>query len=197
MNMDQARDTLGQHFGFIADDGNEVIRDLGLPADARVLDVGTGAGYFAILLALNGYRVLTGEPQSDNSLHAKQDWQGNARRVGVGHLINFRAFSADAMPFDSSTFDAVFFLGVLHHIDEAARTRTLTEAVRTTRPNGAICFFEPNQTGIVMAREHDPSHPDAADPSQYARDLDLSLRKRTLGFFDAFIFHKSGSDASR
>ncbi len=194
MNVDQAKDVLGGHFGVIADDGDEVIRSLGLPPNAHVLDVGTGAGHFAILLALNGYRVLTGEPESDDSIHAKQDWLGNAQRAGVEDLIEFRPFSADAMPFDDQAFDAVFFLGVLHHIDEAARRNTLTESVRVARPKAAICFFEPNPDGIRMGRAHDPLHPDAADPTQYAQGLGLLLEKRAAKVFDVFIFHKGGSE---
>ena len=197
MNVDRAKSVLGVHFGVIADDGDQVVRSLGLPPNARVLDVGTGAGHFAILLALNGYRVLTGEPESDDSIHAKRDWLGNAQRAGVDHLIEFRAFSADAMPFDDQSFDAVFFLGVLHHIDEAARTSALTESLRVARPDAAICFFEPNQHGIKMGREHDPSHPDAADPTQYAQGLGLSLEKLAAKFFDVFIFHKGGSETAR
>ena len=193
MNIEQTKEALGEHFGFIADDGNEVVCSLGLPPDARVLDVGTGAGYFAILLALNGYRVLTGEPESDDSIHAKQDWLGNARKVGVDALIDFRAFSADAMPFDDRAFDAIFYLGVLHHIDQAARAGALAESVRVAKVNAPICFFEPNPSTLTTVKEHDPSHPEAADPSQYTQGLDLALERQTGKFFDTFIFRKGSA----
>jgi len=191
MSIDQAREILGGHFGFIADDGQEVIDSLGLAPDANVLDVGTGTGYFAILLALNGCRVATGEPEADDSIHAKQDWLGNAQKAGVDALIDFRPFSADAMPFNDHAFDAVFYLGVLHHIDEAARAGALAESVRVARLNAPICFFEPNRSTLAMVKEHDQSHPEAADPSQYTQGLNLSLERRAGRYFDVFVFRCS------
>lgn len=140
MNITQAKEILGKPFGFIIEDANELIRYLKLPQNAKIMDVGTGMGYFAIILALNGYTVLTGEPESDNSIYAGQDWLGNARKVGVDHLINFRAFDAKEMMFDANTFDASFFFGVLHHVKENSRQEVLHESVRTSKRK-AIIFF--------------------------------------------------------
>jgi len=191
VDIAQAADVLGGHFGFVAGDENKLIHSLGLPSGAYVLDVGTGMGHSAILLALNGYRVLTGEPESDESIYARQDWLGNVQKVGVDHLISFRPFSADAMPFDDDTFDAAFFLGVLHHVDEEIRAKVLAESVRACKPNAPVCLLEPNDKTLRRVKEQDPSHPDAADPSEYAGGLGLSLEKQHLQFFDAFVFRRS------
>jgi 2-polyprenyl-3-methyl-5-hydroxy-6-metoxy-1,4-benzoquinol methylase len=150
-------------------------------------------GYFAIVLALNGYNVLTGEPESDNSVYAKRDWLSNAQKVGVDHLIEFKAFDAEDTSFDDSTFDAVFFFGVLHHVDERSRAQVLRESVRISRPHGVICFLEPNQNGMKIAKEFEPSHPEAANPSEYAQGLGLSLQRKEGNFFDSFIFQKQGA----
>ena len=147
-------------------------------------------GYFAILLALNGYRVLTGEPEFDDSIYAKRNWLINAQKIGVDHLIKFKAFDAKDMLFDDKTFDAIFFFGVLHHIDEKFRIKVLQEAIRTSKPNAVICFLEPNQNGIKIAKEYDPTHPEAADPNKYAQGLNLSIQKMKGTFFDSFIFCK-------
>jgi len=87
MNMEKAKGILGKEFSFTADFTNEIIHDLRLQKDTMILDVGTGSGNMAIMLALNGYRILTGEPETDDSTYAKQDWLGNARKAGVDHLI--------------------------------------------------------------------------------------------------------------
>lgn len=84
-----------------------------------MLDVGTGAGNFAIFLALQGHRVVTVEPATDTSRYAGQDWAARAQKVGVRDRLRFEPFEASAMHFASGEFDAVLFFGVLHHIHEA------------------------------------------------------------------------------
>ncbi|MFA4915946.1 MAG: class I SAM-dependent methyltransferase [Syntrophales bacterium] len=190
MDITQAKVILGELFSFIFNDADKLIKYLKLPENSKMLDVGTGMGYFAVLLALNGYTVLTGEPESDNSIYAKRDWLDNAKKVGVDHLIKFRAFDAQDMPFDDNTFDVIFFFGVLHHINENSREKALHESVRTSQNNAVICFIEPNQNGMKMVKKHHPSHPEAADPSKYIKGLNLSLEKKKGEFFDSFILRK-------
>ncbi len=161
---------LGPRFGAVSRDGARALKELGLPADAGILDVGTGNGNFAIYLASQGYQVLTGEPSTDKSHYAGKDWALNATKVGVLDKIRFEALDASKLPFESEAFDAVFFFGVLHHIDESVRSQVFREALRVSKDNGVVVFFEPRKEMLERIWGDDPGHPLAANPS------DLSTR---------------------
>jgi ubiquinone/menaquinone biosynthesis C-methylase UbiE len=188
MTTAAAQHHLGPIFEHIAADGLVALAALGLPPGAKVLDVGTGVGNFAIFLALQGFDVLTGEPATDTSRYAGHDWQANARAVGVAAHIAFQAFNAAQMPFDPNSFGAVFFYGVLHHIDQAERAAVLREALRVAGPGGAVTIFEPTQDTLRQIWSHDPGHPLAASPALYTAGLDVSERRLAGRRMDIFIY---------
>lgn len=187
LEIEEAKKALGIAFGFFYDFLTPIIEDLELKKDATILDVGTGEGKMAIILALNNYKVLTGEPEMDNSEYAKQDWLEKAKSVNVDHLITFKSFNAEKMPFDDKFFDAIFILGAFHHIND--KTAAFKEINRVIKPNGIFCILEPTQRGIKTIRKRFPTHPDAVDPREYAKEYSLNIEIKRGSLFDAFIFN--------
>lgn len=190
METSEVTTALGPNFDAICTDGAIALRELGLPVDASVLDVGTGNGYFAIYLASQGYHVLTGEPSTDTSHYAGRDWASNARRVGVLDRIRFEAFDTAKMPFESGAFDAVFFFGVLHHIDAARRRDVFREALRASKAHGAVVFFEPGRAMLERLWRDDPGHPHAANPSDYLPDHAVREQRLAGALMDIAIYRR-------
>jgi SAM-dependent methyltransferase len=187
---------LDPRFEAVSGDGARALKELGLPADAAILDVGTSNGKFAIYLASQGYQVLTGEPSTDKSHYAGKDWALNAKKAGVLDNIRFEAFDASKLPFESEAFDAVFFFGVLHHIDENVRSEVFREALRVSKENGAVVFFEPRKEMLAKIWIDDPCHPLAANPSNYVPDQRTREHRIEGSLMDIFIYKKAVSHES-
>ncbi|MFW9823271.1 MAG: class I SAM-dependent methyltransferase [Candidatus Thorarchaeota archaeon] len=189
MEIDVLRDVLGNEFAFIFTDINPVLQNLELEKSAKILDVGTGMGWMAIILALNNYEVTTGEPENDESEYAKQDWLESVKKVNLDHMITYVPFNAEDMPFEDANFDAIFILGSLHHIDD--KEAALKECIRVLRANGIVCIFEPNSKLLKIIHENKfPSHPDAVNPLDYAQDFQLSSELIERPFYNAYILRK-------
>jgi SAM-dependent methyltransferase len=182
---------LGPRFDIVSGDGFLAMQELRLPKDAAILDVGTGSGNFAIYLASQGYHVVTGEPSTDKSHYVGREWALNAKKAGVQHQIRFEAFDASRMPFESQRFDAVFFFGVLHHIEENVRGQVFREALRVSKGDGVVVFFEPRKEMLERIWVDDPSHPLAANPSVYLPDPSAREHRIAGAFMDIFIYRRN------
>lgn len=189
MDAKQIAEIFDAEFGFVFKFLDKVVKHINLDKESKILDIGTGVGRMSITLALNGYSVLTGEPDFDESEYAKQDWLNNAKKVNVDHMITFQSFNAEKMPFDNNSFDAIYIQGALHHIEDKASA--FNESVRVMKKGGILCIFEPTPFGIKQIRKKFATHPDAIDPMEYAKDHNLSVEKMEGTVFNAFIFRKS------
>ncbi len=189
MDIREVKKKLGGQFSFMFDFINSTVKDLELHKDARILDVGTGQGRMAIILALNNYKVITGEPEGDDPEYAQQDWLANAKKVNVDHLISFKYLEAENLPFEDNFFDAIFSMGALHHMGDKAAA--FSEFSRTVKPNGIICIFEPSPQVVEVIRKEHPSHPDAEDPRDYVKTLPLTVVIKDSQTFNAYIITKT------
>lgn len=168
MNPAKIYQTLSPNFPRIAHDGEIALKHLKTTPNSKVLDIGTGQGNFAVFLALQGFKVITGEPSTDTSHYAGHHWENLAKAAGVSEKISFQHFDAHNLPFENGSFSTLFFFGVLHHIEEKHRISVMEEAFRVA--SKSVVFFEPTEKTLEKIWLTDPTHPQAASPSKYIKN---------------------------
>jgi demethylmenaquinone methyltransferase / 2-methoxy-6-polyprenyl-1,4-benzoquinol methylase len=106
------------------------------PAD-RVLDVATGTAAVAIELA-DAYRCdVVGLDQSPEMLAAGRQ---RVAAAGLGDRIRLVEGTAERLPFDDASFEALTFTYLLRYVEEPGQT--LAELARVVRPGGTLAALE-------------------------------------------------------
>ncbi|WP_290623196.1 MULTISPECIES: class I SAM-dependent methyltransferase [unclassified Archaeoglobus] len=100
----------------------------------RILDVGTGTGFIALLLAELGYEVV-GLDISEGMLRVARD---KARKAGVD--VDFQVGDAENLPFDNESFDAVISRHLLWTLPNPKKA--VEEWVRVVRKGGRVIAID-------------------------------------------------------
>jgi ubiquinone/menaquinone biosynthesis C-methylase UbiE len=118
---------------------------LGDLRDKPVLDLGTGTGFLAVLLALRGARVIAVDVSEEQLATAR----ARARVSGVEDRVEFREMASEVLDFPSGAFAAVVGSFVLHHVDLARAGR---EIHRVLAPGARAAFIETSaRNPLLMA----------------------------------------------
>lgn len=111
-----------------------------LPADARILEIGCGAGFSPA--------YMKGRFGSFVGLDYAEELVNFARERNAGPGVEFVA--ADMFKYQpDELFDAVVMIGVLHHIDDVAAG--MAQLVRFLKPGGYILVNEPQRGNVLIS----------------------------------------------
>ncbi|MEW9124312.1 MAG: methyltransferase domain-containing protein [Thermotaleaceae bacterium] len=135
----------------------------------KILDVGTGPGFFAINLALLGHDVTA----VDCTYAMLDKASENARNYGV--KVEFAQANADELPFDEGTFDLIVSRNVVWNLENPQRA--LKEWARVLKDEGHLIYFDANwylylfDEGLRISveaakKEAERLFPEEKDPAQ-------------------------------
>src|SRR5579883_739220 len=119
----------------------------------RVLDVGSGGGFYVGLWQALGVEAITATDLTQNALRAI------ARRFPAVQTREFDAGSA-AVPDDLGLFDAISCMDVVHHLMEDEQyERAIVNCARLLRPGGVFVFTDNFLHGPAYRGPHSVSSP--------------------------------------
>lgn len=146
----------------------------------RLLDIGSGEGFFAGLAARRGWTVTATD-------YLPEGVERSAQRLGAGRVVRSDATS---LPFAPASFDVVTLWDVVEHLPEPAAA--LAEARRVLAPGGLLALSTPNTRarsvlcrGRDSTQYHDETHVSLWAPEHWEQAL------ATAGFLRLLL----GTDA--
>jgi ubiquinone/menaquinone biosynthesis C-methylase UbiE len=116
-----------------------MLRLAGDVSGIRVLDLGCGAGHYAVELLKRGAAQVVGVDGSETLLHSAQE------RLGADALLHHHDLEEPLAFLADQSFDLVVMALVYHHVD--ARGQLLSEIQRVLRPGGILLVSTTHPTG--------------------------------------------------
>ena len=120
------------------------------PKEIKILDVGTGPGFFAILLAEAGYQVTA----VDYTEEMLKEAQSNAG--GLAECIVWKTGDAQALDVESNSFDAVVTRNVTWNLPRP--DLAYKEWLRVLKPGGVLYNFDADWYGHLYNEEKRSSY---------------------------------------
>jgi SAM-dependent methyltransferase len=158
---------------------------VGAAPGRRVLDVASGFGQDARALAASGAIAVAAEPSARMSALAKMQ-DGNVAAHAIHHVRGW----ADALPFATGSFDAVYCKGALDHFDTPALA--IAEMARVTRADGRVVLAIANFDSLscraarsldTLARELPRGRRHYDVPHDHFTRYDVGLMREQAGAF--------------
>ena len=106
----------------------------------KVLDLGTGPGFFTIILEELGYTTITGIDVSEKMLEVARE---NIKTYGKKNSsIQLIQMDAQKLEFNSESFDIIVSRNLTWNLEKPQQA--YSEWLRVLKPNGALFIFDAN-----------------------------------------------------
>lgn len=118
------------------------IDELSLAEDARILEIGCGAGFLALALAKRGFHIYA----MDSVDAMVEQTRQHAKEAGLADQISVEIGNISALAFQDNSFDLVLAIGVIPWIKSA--NAGIQEMARVLKPGGHVLFTADNRARL-------------------------------------------------
>ena len=138
------RKALFKKFGYDVDKERRFILEQAEPVRGRILEAGTGKGHFSLVLAKAGYSLVSFDISAEEQAVARM----NLAYFGFEKAVDLRVENGEKTSFVSGSFNTVFSVNVLHHLQNAYLV--LDELRRVLSPEGKLVLADFNEAGFRL-----------------------------------------------
>ena len=122
----------------------KTVAAMALPAGARVLDLATGTGDLALMIARihTDARVVASDP----SIRMLEVGVEKVARDGLAERVQLEEGDAQALPYDDDSFDGCCIAFGIRNVPD--RSAALAEMARVTKPGGRVAVLELGEPSV-------------------------------------------------
>jgi 2-polyprenyl-3-methyl-5-hydroxy-6-metoxy-1,4-benzoquinol methylase len=143
------RVALYRKYGYDIEKERSFIIEKALPISGKILEAGTGKGYFTLAFARGGFYFTSFDISAAEQKYAKL----NLTYHGLEQQVHFDVADAECLPYEGVFFDVIFAVNMIHHLSSVRKL--CDELVRVFSPFGKIVISDLNIQGLaIMDKVH-------------------------------------------
>ncbi|MBP7653556.1 class I SAM-dependent methyltransferase [Candidatus Dependentiae bacterium] len=118
------------------------------PIEGNILEIGTGKGYFTIELAKQGFNFTAIDSSTEELEYAYM----NLQYYNLEKNVELKAMDAEKMFFPDDSFDIIFSVGMLHHLENPFLF--VDEVLRILKSSGKFIISDFSEKGFAIIQEN-------------------------------------------
>ncbi|MDD5134121.1 MAG: class I SAM-dependent methyltransferase [Phycisphaerae bacterium] len=173
-------------FGYDIDRERSFILERAKPLYGKILEAGTGKGYFAVALAKQGYSFACFDISEEELHFAKL----NLAYFGLEKCADFRIENAEHTSFADGSFDTIFSVNTLHHLRNPYMVTD--ELTRILSQKGKLILSDFTEEGFkIMSKIHSLEGKTHEAGKTTLLDIESYLAKKGFSLKKAKSLHQS------
>jgi len=167
------RKEIYRNFGFDMDRERKIVLEKAGPIVGDILEIGTGKGYFTILLAQEGYRFVSVDISGEEQKTARL----NLEYFKLENFVDFKVGNAEHLSFKDNSFGTIFSINTAHHFMNPFKV--LDELLRVMSCSGKLVISDFSKEGLDIIDKVHSSEGRIHETSRFSlKDIEAYLKRK-------------------